>query len=72
MTETTQATHRLQPFAIAGAGRKAGFVPPFVNKALAAQEGGEDTGPLSPKTMELLAGEATHLLGSLGLGCRVD
>lgn len=48
--------------ATAGAGRKAGFVPPFVNKALAAQEGGEESGPLSPKTLEMLAG-APHKPG---------
>lgn len=43
--------------AAGGVGRKAGFVPPFVGKALAANEGGEEAGPLSPKTLEMLAGE---------------
>lgn len=38
------------------------FVPPFVKKALAAQNEEPQQGPLSPKTLEMLAGSSQAYL----------
>lgn len=37
-------------------GPRGAFVPPFVKKEMAAQNGGQEEGPLSSKTLEALAG----------------
>ncbi|KAK9788153.1 hypothetical protein WJX73_010857 [Symbiochloris irregularis] len=51
---------RSNPNAAGGGGRRGqGFIPPFVNKALAAQEGAEEPSPFSPKTLEMLADPQT-------------
>ena len=40
----------------AATGPRGAFVPPFVKKAMAAQNGEQEEGPLSSKTLEMLAG----------------
>lgn len=40
----------------AGGGPRGAFVPPFVKKAMAAQNGEQEDGPLSVKNLEALAG----------------
>lgn len=50
----TSGLRKAQP--PAATGPRGAFVPPFVKKAMAAQNGEQEEGPLSSKTLEMLAG----------------
>ena len=50
----TSGLRKPQPPAVTGP--RGAFVPPFVKKAMAAQNGEQEEGPLSSKTLEMLAG----------------